>query len=291
MAKKSTSIGVTAFLDLLGFKDRVLSAHDTAAVDAIAKDVRKIQAEFDYKPKDTTTREIQAHYEKTVLAFTDCVVVNVPLQSAITEQEGTFDALMSELSGMAFAQGRCVSSGLFLRGGIDLGWWHRRGSTLISQSMVRAYKAENQANVPVIALTEELYRYLSEHNDRNFYSEAIEPVRHLLRRYQRKAPSSDVSFWYLDYITIFAESIDWITSRSQFLSCKSAAPGDRQKIMEKGYKRNLTTWFNHHARTIEKAHAKSKVECVKSKYVWLASYHNEIAPKFTTSRACLCRIT
>ena len=290
MSQKNISIGITAFLDVLGFGDRVLNARKIADIDAITKDVRKIQSEFDYKPKDELTKEVHKNHKKTVLAFSDSVIVNVPLQSEMTEIEGTFDPMMSELHGMAFAQGRCVTSGLFLRGGVDLGWWYRRGSTLVSQSMVRAYKTESRANVPVIALTDELYKYFSKHAHRKFYSKDIDPVRNLLRRYTAQGPNGEISFWYLDYIRIYAESIDWITSRTQHQSYISAAPDDKQLIMDDGYRKNLTSWFSHHARTIEQAHERSKDECVRKKYAWLASYHNEVAPGFTTASECLCEV-
>lgn len=289
MQQKNISISITAFLDVLGFSDRVLNAKNTADVDAITKDIRKIQSEFDFKPKDKLTREVHANYKKTVLAFSDSVIVNVPLQSEMTDLEGTFDALMSELSSMAFAQGRCVTSGLFLRGGVDLGWWYRRGATLISQSMVRAYKAEGRANVPVIALTDDLYEYFSRHSHRSFYSNDIEPVRRSLRHYSEQGPNGMVSFWYLDYITIYAESIGWSTSRAQHQAYLAATSQDKQKIMDDGYRTNLTSWFDHHARTIELAHEDSNVSSVKSKYEWLAAYHNEIAVKFTNAPSCRCK--
>lgn len=290
MSQKNISIGITAFLDVLGFGDRVLNACKIADIDAIARDIRKIQAEFDYKPKDKLTKEVHDNYKKTVLAFSDSVIVNVPLQSEMTEIEGTFDPLMSELHGMALAQGGCVTSGLFLRGGVDLGWWYRRGSTLVSQSMVRAYKTESRANVPVIALTDELYKYFLKHAHRNFYSKDNDPVRNLLRRYKAQGPNGETSFWYLDYIKIYAESVDWITSKAQHQSYISAAPDDRQQIMDDGYRKNLTYWLSHHARTIEQAHERAKGECVKSKYAWLASYHNEVAAGFTTTSECLCEL-
>ena len=134
MRQKDISIGVTAFLDVLGFADRVLNAQEIADIDPIIKDVRKIQKEFEFKPKDKREKEVQAYLKKTVLAFSDSVIVNVSLQSEVTRREGSFDPLMSELMGMALAQGNCVLSGLFLRGAIDLGWWYRSGNTLISQS-------------------------------------------------------------------------------------------------------------------------------------------------------------
>jgi hypothetical protein len=116
MPQKSISMGITAFLDVLGFGDRVLNARKISDIDAVVKSVRSIQSEFDYMPKDKLDREVHAIYKKTVLAFSDSVIVNVPLQSDMTEHEGTFDPLMSELSGIAFAQGRCVTSGLFTSG-------------------------------------------------------------------------------------------------------------------------------------------------------------------------------
>ena len=288
MPRKNVSIGVTAFLDILGFGDRVLGAKSSKDIDLIARDVKRIQNEFDYKPKDPAIREVHSNYRKTVLAFSDSVIVNVPIQSEMTELEGTFDALMSELSSMAFAQARCVNQGLFLRGGVDLGWWYRRGATLISQSMVRAYKAEGIANVPVIALTEDLYQFFFKHTHRKHYSDDIEPVRRSLRPYSESGPNGTVNYWYLDYITIYAESVGWIRSRAQHQEYLDANPDKKQEIMEDGYNMNLDDWFSHHARTIEGAHAKESSEKVKRKYEWLSSYHNEIAPKFTKTSACLC---
>lgn len=286
MPQKNISYGVTAFIDVLGFSDRILTAKDTIDIDPIAKDIRKIQSEFEFKPKDKFTKKIHSNYKKTVLAFSDSIVVNVDLESKMTGLAGTFDPLMSELSGMAISQCYCVNSGFFLRGGVDLGWWYRRGSTLVSQSMVRAYKLERCAKVPVIALTDELYRFLWGHNDRNFYMENIEPLRQSLRFYC----NGSNSFWYLDYITIFADEIGWNPSPSQQESYRIAAPDEKQKIINEGRMTNLTIWFTHHARTVERAYQQAKDDHVKEKYEWLASYHNEIAPKYTVSPECLCKL-
>jgi hypothetical protein len=166
LPQKNIYIGITAFLDVLGFGDRVLKADKIADIDAIAKDIRKIQTEFEFKPKDKFIKKAHSYYKKTVLAFSDSVIVNVSLQSQMTMIQGTFDPLMSELVDMALAQSQCVNSGLFLRGGVDIGWWYRRGSTLISKSLVGAYKWEKRANVPMIAKNGAgqflLYLYVSE---------------------------------------------------------------------------------------------------------------------------------
>jgi hypothetical protein len=290
VARKNVSFGITAFLDILGFGERVLRSKKISDIDDIVKNVRKIQAEFDFAPSDGTVREVHKYYKKTVLSFSDSVVVNVPLESDMTESQGTFDALMSEISGMAFAQGQCVTKGLFLRGGIDLGWWYRRGSTLVSQSLARAYKTEGTANVPVIALTADLYKFLSKHPHRGFYAEDIDPIRKSLRRYRADGPSGKVAFWYLDYISIYADSIDWITSRKQHQAYLAAAPNDKQQIMDDGYRKNLEAWFSRHARNIEQAHKRAGSESVRAKYVWLASYHNEVAPRYVKSPTSVCHL-
>jgi len=266
LTQKNISFGITAFLDVLGFRNRVSKAISISDIDAIAKDLRKIQSEFGFKPKDDLIKANHSNYKKTVLAFSDSVVVNVSLQSEATKIIGTFDTIILELYGMAIAQSNCVSSGLFLRGGVDCGFWYRRGFTLISKSFIGAYRAEQLANVPIIALTNDLYQFLSKHPDRKIYSKDIEPVDQLLRLYK----DGNVSFWYLDYLTIFANQ---------------------------GNMAALTVWFTHHARTVEKAYqqstkeefeSESEREKVMRKYAWLASYHNEIAQKFTTSSECQC---
>jgi hypothetical protein len=289
MPRKNISFGITAFLDILGFGDRVHKAKKVSDIDDILKSVRKIQAEFEHAPRDDAVREVHKHYKKTVLAFSDSVVVNVPLESTMTELQGPFDALMSEISGMAFAQGRCATAGLFLRGGIDLGWWYRRGSTLVSQSLARAYKAEGTANVPIIAITNDLYKYLSKHTHRGYYAPSEDPIRRLFRKYRAKdASGKAVAFWYLDYISIYADSVDCFTSIAQRESYVIAAPDEKQKIMDDGYRTNLQAWFSTHARNIEHAHKRTRKETVRAKYQWLAVYHNEIASRFRMPPNCRC---
>jgi hypothetical protein len=262
----------------------------TKCQDELIADIGAIQEEFEFKPKDKDVKEIHAGYKKTVLAFSDSVVVNVALKSTMTKLQGTFDPLMSELSGMAFAQGRCVTNGLFLRGGVDLGWWYRSGTILASESLVGAYKTEGAASVPVIALTDKLYTFLSGHGDRRFYSKDIEPANTLLRQHSYEGPKGKVSFWYLDYITVIAESIDWITSEHQRQSCLASPPGKRDRIRAMGHQKNIREWFKAHARQIKLAHARARNDAVRQKYEWLAEYHNEIAPRFTLSPQALCKL-
>jgi hypothetical protein len=290
MSKSDVSAGITGFIDILGFSDRVLAAQTIADVKEVGKLVARIRSEFDYSTRDSLTKEVHSLYKKTVLAFTDCVIINIPLQSDATEYEGTFDPIMSELVGFAYAQGACALDKLFIRGGIDIGWWYRSGSSLISQSMVRAYKAEGKANVPVIALTEEVYKFFSDHKHRDYYSDDSDPIKRTLRRYEAGEGNARVEFWYLDYISICVESVGWQRSKAQHSAYRAASPDEKQQIMNEGYRENVDCWFDQHARSIEEAHANSSDSKVKAKYEWLEKYHNEIAVTFTATPKCLCKI-
>jgi len=165
MAEKERSFGIVAFLDILGFGDKVVKAVEDDAFEVVVEKICKVQHEFEIESDDQWVREIHTSMKKTVLAFSDSVVMHVPIRSQMAELTGEFDLIMSEMESLAWAQWNCVIDGLFLRGGVDLGWWYQRGATLVSQGLVRAYKAENGANVPVIALTDDLYQFLAAHQD------------------------------------------------------------------------------------------------------------------------------
>jgi hypothetical protein len=285
------SAGVTAFLDILGFSERIIAAKTTKDIERIIADIESIQRAFGFKSKDKSVKEVHALSKKTVLAFSDSVVVNIAMRSKLVKLEGTFDTIWGELDGIALAQGQCVASGLFLRGGVDIGWWYRKSTILASESLVRAYKAEGRAVVPVIRLTDELYESLLKHPDRKFYSEDTEPVRNLLRQYTGTGPDGKpVSFWYLDYLSVVVESIGWETSAAQRQKCMAAPREKRERIREMGYRMNIRNWLKHHARMIKQAHAEAKDGHVKAKYEWLAGYHNEIAVRYTPSPVALCNL-
>lgn len=290
MKAKNVSAGVTAFIDILGFGKKVEVAEELHDIQAIEKLVKTIQDQFDFKTKSDLTKKVHKIYDKTVLAFSDSVIVNIPLQSKATKYEGTFDPLMSELSGFAYAQGACVLEGLFLRGGVDVGWWYRSGNTLISGSMVGAYKTETKAVVPVIALTPKLYEQLADHDHRNFYSKDADPIKRSFRKYVSPPGREKVEFWFIDYISICVESVDWQTSQKQMNDYRIASPDEKDKIVSDGYRHNIDFWLSTHARKIEAAHSGATDDCVRYKYSWLSEYHNDVARNYTTNTASLCSV-
>lgn len=286
MKEEDLSVGITGFIDILGFGEKVLNAETIDDIASIKLDINKIQGEFDFDTKDDLISEVQKLNKTTVLAFSDCVVVNIPLQSESTKYSGTFDPLMSELASFAYAQGTCVQSSLFVRGGLGLGWWFQDGATLISQSMVGAVKREESANVPVIALCDEIYAYFSDHKHRQFYSKDYDPIKSMFREYK----SENESFYYIDYISICVEALDWHRSKEQMNNYRNSSPDEKDEIMTSGYQENVDQWLCNHARNIESATESAPNDKVRSKYEWLASYHNEVAKGYSTNNECNCNI-
>jgi hypothetical protein len=286
MKEEDISVGVTAFIDILGFGNKVLNADSIEDIQEIHKGLKVIQEAFDFEPKDDLSRDYQKLSKTTVLAFSDCVIVNIPLQSEVTKYEGTFDPIMSQITSFAIGQGICCLNSLFIRGGLDLGWWYQDGSTLISQSMVNAYKTEGYASVPVIALTSDIYKYFSEHKHRNYYSTDYDPISNVFRQYKE----NEKDFFYIDYISICLSEVGWLYSNEQRENYLSASPEEKDEIMNQGYKYNVDEWLKTHARNIETAHKATNEQCVKNKYEWLSRYHNEIAGKFTSNPECQCTV-
>jgi len=284
--KEDLSVGITGFIDILGFGEKVLNAKTIDDITSIKSNIDRIQREFDFDTKDKWVSEVQKLNKSTVLAFSDCVVINIPLQSESTKYSGTFDPLMNELAGFASAQGACVQDSLFVRGGLELGWWFQDGTTLISQSMVGAVKREESANVPVIALCNEIYTYFSDHKHRQLYSKDYDPIKSMFREYK----TENDRFFYIDYISICVEELDWYRSKEQKDNYRNATPDKKKEIMNSGYQDNIDQWLCSHARNIESAAKLAPNTKVKSKYEWLASYHNEIAKGRSNNNECFCNL-
>ncbi len=286
MDEKDISVGVTAFIDILGFGNKVLAAKSIDDIKEIHKGVKLIQDAFDFETDDDLTREVQEMHKTTVLAFSDCVVVNIPLESEATKFEGTFDSIMSEITSFAYGQGVCCLNSLFIRGGLDLGWWYQKDATLISQSMVNAYKSEVAVSVPVIALTDRVYDYFSKHSHREYYSDDFDPIPRVFRCLEINGKKH----FYIDYMTICLEGVGWQRSKERSDEYRLSSPKDKNKIMDEGYRQNIDEWLKTHSENIKRAYTGANDDDVKAKYKWLANYHNEIANNFTRNQDCLCNI-
>jgi len=275
---------VGAFVDLLGFSEKVRTAGSKAELEEIEKALHKVRDEFEYRSTDVDIRRMQREYKKQVLAFSDCIVVSIPFKSNMTGMEGTFDAIMSEFAFFAYAQGNCVLNGYFLRGGIDFGWWYANDDLLISPALANAYQLESEANVPVLALSDQAFNFFETHKHRKHYSADVDPIRTTFRKYAET--KSRKPKYFIDYLNICVQSVDWHTSMEQVEEYRQAKGERKSEIMGIGYRSNAIKLLQRHKTAIGDALKNVKEAGVRKKYEWLIQYHNAICEENGFTREC-----
>ncbi|UPG92853.1 hypothetical protein [Luteibacter aegosomatissinici] len=287
----NSSFGVCAFVDLLGFAEEVRNVSSFDDLKRSRDRIHRVRERFDFNPDDETVLEVQEMYQKRVLAFSDSVIAYFPLRSRAIEIQGDFDPVFSELVGFAEAQGAgVVFNGDFIRGGVELGWWFEEGATLISDALVEAHGLETRADVPVLAIGERLYKHARSHRDRGFYATDIDPVATSFRLYEGTYKRGPTRFYYLDYIRICLESIHALETLAELELYKATPSGKaRQALLDEGYRAKLLDWLTRHGQRIKDAHAAAPGPA-KSKYVWLAGYHNEMCDLHLANPSCYCRL-
>ena len=278
ITRRNLKNGLFAFIDLLGFSARVESLETEEDLLTLDADVVFVQNQFELKSQDKFTQQSNRIKGKSVLAFSDCVVVSVPQNSGLTEFQGTFDVLMSELDDFALSQGECVLKGIFLRGGVDFGFWYRRKDSLISPALVRAYNLEHDACVPMIAVTPTLRLYLSKHQHRQFYSKDMDPFNNVLKKYS-KLPNGKTQ-WFINYLRLCLEAIHPSLTGEEAEKYRAETPDVQDRLRTEAWQKACSNWAKQHGEAILKAHAEVEGSPVACKYEWLAKYHNAEVKRF-----------
>jgi hypothetical protein len=246
-----------AFIDLLGFGQMARDAQTSDDLQRLHQTLDVIRHQFEFRPSDPWTKEEHKAVAKRVLMFSDCVVISIPLRSQYARLTGTFDLFAGELWSIALSQAACVIGGHFVRGAVDLGLWYYKHDFLISPALARAYQLEGKVQQPVIAITNALHEFMSDHPERRRYSRDLDPMKYLFRTYQ---PISGKPIRYLDYIGILLGAV------TEQASTHSAAEVNRRMRM----------LLSIHARSIRIGHANAPQGPPKAKFGWLAEYHNSV---------------
>lgn len=271
ITRRHLNNGLFAFVDLLGFSNRVEAVSTEEQLRALDDDVSFVQNEFEHKSSDKFIKEEHKVVGKNVLAFSDCLVISVPLRSQMVTFQGTFDILMGELNSYALAQGTCVLRGIFIRGGVDLGFWYRRKDTLISPAMVRAYKLEQAACVPMIALTPDLQKYLSDHPHRRYYSDDVDPIPTTMTEYGNLP--NETTQWFVNYLRICLGSITPSIFGDDLKRYKEANEEGRELIRNEAWQNACRDWARRHGQAVLNAYnSAGEDEHVRQKYAWLVDY-------------------
>jgi hypothetical protein len=272
------TVGMVAFVDLLGYSVRVQAIKTAADLRTIEADVRRVQAWFDYRADHAAVRAIQKLQSKRILAFSDCLVIAVPSRSEFTDLDGgDYDVLFSELVAFAYAQGQCAVNGIFIRGGIDYGLWYKRRDTIISPAMVAAYELEGQTCVPMIGISKPFRHYLRDNPQRNSYSKGEDPFR---RYFKRVTVPGGKKQWVLDYFRLFLGEINGALTTEERDVYGDADPRTRDRMRSVAHARDLKVATLAHKQRILAARRAAKDPRVRLKYDWLADYHDDAVRRF-----------
>lgn len=291
MKKECLSFGVTGFIDILGFGAKVLEANisdeSSSDLDRIIESVTSVRKFFieDYSVDDDGSHENGV----TSLAFSDSIIFNIPLDSALTKISSEFDIVMSEISSLAYSQALCIFNNFFVRGGVDLGWWYKDKNILISQSLTRAYLAEGAAKFPIIIVTKEFENYFKNHSGTKDY--ANNPFPGTFRELELQCSRNETeTYLYLDYINLCIQAItpNHEDFKNEIIGLTN---NDEIKEIEKKHLQlRIENWFTTHSSKISEAYNTANDQKVKEKYLWLKDYHNEIVVKYTQNPDCFCQI-
>ena len=257
MTDHDISMGITGFIDILGFSNAIANAESLNNIIEAQDKIKNVQKYFEFEPANINTKKNHQIHKKTVIAISDSIIFHLPLKSDATRINGTLDPILAQISNLAISQSRCIFNSIFVRGGIDIGWWYNKKSIVMGNALVHAVKREATAVVPVIALCDKIYEYLSHHTDRTAYHSSVDPITRLFREYNSGAER----FFYIDYIGICLEHLD-----------------------------DGESWLEEHARIIEKSANTAPTNQAYRKYQWLSVYHNEIAHEATTNEQCYCNL-
>jgi hypothetical protein len=271
---------MVGFFDILGFSAKVEKVQSETELVELAGIVESIRKHFEFRSKDKSTRETHIILGKQVLAFSDCVVTAVSVQTDFVRSEGFYDTFGSQIVDMAYSQVQCIFDGYFLRGGVDIGYWYHQKGLLVSPALVGAYNEEQQRALhPVISISPRLYRLLRDDPGRKFYSRDADPFSDEFSSFMRPGKGR---VYFINYLRLAAASLDWDPDKATREAYMAAPPDsdERGKIMDEGYRRNLTGFFQRHKELIESAHKAAADEKVKLKYRFLADYHNKELKRF-----------
>ena len=267
---------LAAFIDILGFKKRLYDVASDEDLMRLYADVRSVHKIFDKDPDNTMTKEAQDVTSKKVIALSDALVVTVDFNSPLAQVNGVFDVLAGELSELAMCQGLAVARGIFLRGGLALGYHFRdnQGDILLSSAMARAYEAEEQPFYPMFSCDDRFYRFFSEHPHNSHYAPDIAPNNNFFVLV--KNPKTGKECHCLDYFHLMLGWLQQWNAPADLDAFRAEQDPERKtQILTESYTRNELRFVEDHMTAIKVELAKSHPPEVMSKYAWLREYHNK----------------
>lgn len=160
-----------AFLDVLGFSDRIRESYKSKSQDVLLEKFHSILGESIDRLK-MTSKDTTFYFK----SFTDNVVMAQPRFSEDLESE--FAIILYALKEYQF---NMVREGFFVRGGLSIGKLFVDDNSVYGEALLEAYELESKCAVnPIVVLSDDSMKLVNRHL--TYYNEMQPPqVRHLLR--------------------------------------------------------------------------------------------------------------
>jgi hypothetical protein len=251
------------YADMLGFSHQVKGVKAIAGADALIKVLKRFAEQF------TESADTHAFFGRKYWAISDSMVAVWNMKSDAVGVMTEFDAILSQLSGLASAQGlMMVDDKQLVRGGVARGWFKEVDNTIISPALVDAARIEECIQNPFIGVAQDIYDYFLKHPGRSMYASSIDPMNDLFIppcAYTNNLPA-------LDYFMVTIGEID-LTS-AQITHSRTLPSGSvRQDYMNKTHAANVRMYIEQHRQFVVNGLA-TQTGKVLGKYYALREHHN-----------------
>ena len=219
-------------MDILGFKDVLRNAKSPEEFKAVYDKVRRVHEEF-AKESASDDPEFQEEenrtYGRRVISLSDGLVI---VQSKDAEARQALDAygfLQCFMDDLRMAQAQCAFQGIFLRGGIDVGYFWFDDDILLSPALVEAYLIEDKiAKNPAILLKTDLINEIAKMPNKPAGCDG----RELIRECEWLEGENRGKYVMLDYMDIIVnEDHGWHSSEDrEAWQDRSRSPKERDAI-------------------------------------------------------------
>jgi len=276
--RKQTKAGLAGFIDLLGFSQRVRSVNTFKELLEVREQIAIAQDHFDIGKTDELYKEYLNVTGQIDFVLSDSIFTFIPLQSEVISYSDELDTVMADLEKIALSQASCVLNGVFIRGGISLGWFYSDRKNFISDALVDAVNLEKEICYPVIAVSKSIMNKYRNSPQRKYYSESADPFNN---DFFLNLTISGKSISYINYLKLAVEAVSPVFTKEERQKRRKMSPEKSQKYENQKYWEAQTEFLLQHKKAIESgAHLALGNRRARSKYRWLARYHNSIALPF-----------
>lgn len=229
---------VFTFLDILGFR-RIVEKHSADEVGALLARLRQAA-----QPDKRVAEDL----EMSFLTFSDCTVRAVPIESASNKRHPT-GILYFELLNLVHCQYRLLHDGYFLRGSVTIGDICFDEDMVFGPALVNAYSLESEfANHPRIVVDP---RVFAEFDKEPLLRNEIHDVPTEREYLDAIVKRDSDGIYFVDYLRGILSEFDEEGQEFEFLAL-------------------------HKQRVLEQAGGFDALHKVAAKYLWVATYHNDL---------------